>query len=308
VFIFHILQQVILPIVLLIAVGAILHRNFQFEMKTFSKLILYFYLPALTFVKIYEAKATPGLLLQIFSFLIIHFVLLCIIGRFVSKLGKHNKKMTASFSNSIALTNNGNVGIPVNDLAFQHNPLAMSVQMIVVLFEIFITFTYGLVNASTASIGLRKTALQFFKMPIFYFFILGLVFNMFHIQVPDFIWIPMNTVSNGMLAIALVSIGAQVANVRFHRNTITVMLSSIIRLLLSPLLALLIISILQLNGIVAQALWIASAMPSSRNSAALALEYDNEPEFAAQTVLLSTLCSSLTLTVVIYLAMSLFKA
>ncbi|SMC93259.1 AEC family transporter [Sporomusa malonica] len=306
-FISHILQQVILPIVLLIGVGAILHRAFQFEMRTFSKLILYFYLPALTFVKIYEAKATPWLLLSVFGFLIIHFSILCLLGMIVSKLSKHNQKMVASFSNSIALTNNGNVGIPVNDLAFHHNPLAMSIQMIVVLFEIFVTFTYGLINASAASVGLKKTALQFVKLPILYTFILGLIFNIFQVKIPDFIWIPINTVSSGMLAIALVSIGAQVANVRFYRNTWNVILSGIIRLIISPVLALLLITILDLHGTVAQALWIASAMPSSRNSAALALEYDNEPEFAAQTVLISTLCSSITLTVVIYLSMSLFQ-
>ena len=35
---------------------------------------------------------------------------------------------------------------------------------------------------------------------------------------------------------------------------------------------------------------------------ALALEYNNEPEFAAQAVLVSTLLSCLTLTLVVYLA------
>lgn len=302
----HIIEQVILPVILLIGAGAILHRSFQFEMKTFSKLLLYFYLPALTFVKIYEAKANLELLFSVFSYLLLQAAGLILLGKLISKICGHSGKMAASFSNSILLANNGNIGIPVNDLAFRHNPLAMSVQMIVVLFEILLTFTYGLFNASAAGIGLRQTLQQCLRMPVFYCFFLGLFFNLFDITMPDALWIPLHTSANGMLSFALISIGAQVARVRFSKNTWNVFLSSLVRLVVSPILAFAIIHLLQLDGVIAQALWLASAMPSSRNSAALALEYNNEPEFAAQTVLVSTIASSLTLTVVIYLSMLLF--
>ena len=78
------------------------------------------------------------------------------------------------------------------------------------------------------------------------------------------------------------------------------------RLIASPLVAFALIALFQMQGVIAQALWIASAMPTSRNSAALALEYNNEPEFAAQAVLVSTLLSSMTLTAVIYVSQILF--
>jgi predicted permease len=301
-----IIQQIILPIILLIGIGMILQRAFHFDMKTFSKLILFYYIPALTFVKIYEAKASTWLLLNVFGFLLLQFIALFLVGKIVSKLGKHNKKLASSFSNSIVLTNNGNVGIPVNDLAFHHDPLALSIQMMIVLFELFITFTFGLINASSANMCLTKTIVQFIKMPVLYCLVLGLLFNMLHIKIPDFVWIPMNTVANGMLSLALVSIGAQIATLKLHSNTGAVLLSSIIRLVISPLIAYVLIYMLHLHGTIAQALWIASAIPTSRNSASLALEYGNEPEFAAQTVLISTLFSSITLTLVIYFSMSLF--
>lgn len=305
--IWNIIQQIILPIILLIGVGMILQRAFHLDMKTFSKLILYYYIPALAFIKIYEAKATAWLLLNVAGFLLLQFIVLFLIGKIASKLGKHTKKLASSFSNSIVLTNNGNVGIPVNDLAFHHNPLALSIQMMVVLFELFITFTYGLINASAANMGLKKTISQFIKMPVLYCLVLGLFFNMPHIRLPDFVSIPLNTVANGMLSLALVSIGAQIATLKLYSNTRIVLLSSLIRLIVSPLIAFALIYVLDLHGIVAQALWIASAIPTSRNSASLALEYGNEPEFAAQTVLISTLFSSITLTIVIYFSKTLFQ-
>jgi predicted permease len=306
--IWTIIQQIILPIVLLIGAGMLLQRAFQLDLKTFSKLILYYYIPALTFVKIYEAQVTAWLVIHVFGFLVLQFIVLFLVGKIVRKLGKLNPQMASSFSNSIVLTNNGNVGIPVNELAFHHNPLALSVQMMVVLFELFITFTYGLINASSASMGLAKAVLQFIKMPVLYCLALGLLLNRLQLRLPDFIWIPLNTVASGMLALALVSIGAQIASFQLRKNTALVLLSSLIRLALAPLLAFLLISLLQLHGTIAQALWIASAIPTSRNSASLALEYNNEPEFAAQTVLVSTLLSSATLTAVIYFASTLFAA
>jgi malate permease and related proteins len=61
-----------------------------------------------------------------------------------------------------------------------------------------------------------------------------------------------------------------------------------------------------LNGTIAQGLFIASAFPSSRNSVLFALEYNNYPEYAAQTVLLSTILSRIIVTFVVYLSEILF--
>lgn len=304
--ILDILNQVILPVIVLVGLGIILHRTFHFEMKTFSKLLFYYYIPALAFVKIYEAKTSATLLLLVFGFLVMQFIILYALARAIAGSRRLTGPMTASFTNSIVLSNNGNIGIPVNDLVFHHNPLAMSVQMVVVLFEIFVTFTFGILNTSASSSGLKETTVRFLKTPVFLCFAAGLGFNLFHLQLPGFIWTPVNTIANGMLSVALVSIGAQIARISLHQNTATVIISSFIRLIIAPVIGFFLISQLQLQGIIAQALWLASAMPTSRNSAALALEYNNEPEFAAQVVLVTTLLSSLTLTLAVYSAPLLF--
>lgn len=299
-------QQIIAPIIILIAIGAVLHRAFHFDMNTLSKLILYFFVPAIAFVKIYEAALSPELLGQVVGFLLIQFVLLLIVTEGITRLLALGKGLSASFSNSVVLSNNGNIGIPVNDLAFRHDPLAMSIQIVVVVFEILISFTYGLLKASAATKGLGGSIRQFFRMPVLYAILLGLICNLAELKIPDSLWLPAKHTANGMLAFALVSIGAQIASVTLKKQTWLVLLSSFLRLLVSPLLAFCVISLLGLEGITAQALFIASAIPTSRNSASLALEYGNEPEFAAQAVLVSTLLSTLTLTFCIALAAQLF--
>ncbi|CJC35808.1 auxin efflux carrier [Streptococcus pneumoniae] len=75
---------------------------------------------------------------------------------------------------------------------------------------------------------------------------------------------------------------------------------------MGPLLALAVIYILNIDGIVAQSLFIASSFPTSRNTSTIAMEYQIEPELHAQIVLFSTLFSIITVTVVIYLSYILF--
>ncbi|MBJ6950237.1 AEC family transporter, partial [Vibrio cholerae] len=78
------------------------------------------------------------------------------------------------------------------------------------------------------------------------------------------------------------------------------------RLLMGPLVAFAMIYLLNIDGIVAQSLFIASSFPTSRNTSTIAMEYQIEPELHAQIVLFSTLFSIITVTVVIYLSYILF--
>ncbi|MDI4649104.1 AEC family transporter [Cohnella hashimotonis] len=298
--------HIMLPILIPIGIGALLHKKFKFELGSFSKLILNYYVPALAFVKIYESKLSAGLVVSVFGFLLLQFIVIVMIGYGVSRVMGYSRPMAASFSNSVSLTNNGNVGIPINAMAFKQDPFAMSIQVIVVVFELFATFTFGLVNASKATAGLKGALIQFSKMPVLYAIVAGALLRVFDIPLPEPIVTPLDQIAAGMLSFALVSIGAQMASAKLQQNTSAVLLSSLVRLVVSPLCAFALIQLLQLHGVAAQALFIASAIPTSRNSAALALEYGNEPGFAAQAVLLSMLLSSVTLTVVVDLAMRLF--
>ena len=298
--------HVLVPILIPMAIGALLHRKFEFNLGSFSKLILYYFVPALAFVKVYQAKLPGTLIITVFGFLIIQFIAIVIIGYTISHLLKYSKPLSASFANSVCLTNNGNIGIPINSIAFKQDPFAMSIQIMVVVFELFVTFTFGLINSSKATSNLKSSLLQFAKMPVLYAIIIGSIFNFFNIQIPEPIFLPISNIADGMLSFALVSIGAQISSTKFSKNTSPVFLSSLTRLIISPICAFFIIKLLSLQAITAQTLFIASAIPTSRNSAALALEYGNEPGFAAQAVLVSTLLSSITLTFVINFAQKLF--
>jgi len=143
-------------------------------------------------------------------------------------------------------------------------------------------------------------------MPVLYAMLSGVLLNYFSVPIPSFIWIPANYIADAMISLALFTLGAQVAQMKFVSSLSAVYYSLILRLAIGPVIALGIIYIFKIDGILAQALFIASAMPTSVNSAVIAQEYNNHPNFAAQIVLFSTLMSAITVSIVIFFARVLF--
>lgn len=301
-----ILLHVILPLFFLVGLGAFLHRIFHFDMNTLSKLNVYVLLPAVGFTNIYESNMNGDVLLGVLAFLLLQNGVLIAISTVMAKLMKLDRSLAATFQNTIVLNNSGNFGIPVSQLVFHQQPLGLSIQIVVTIFQNFLTNTYGVFNFLSASEKKGKVTAEFLKNPIIYALLLGLLFRSLHIPVPSFIWNPLQNVANAFLAIALLTLGAQVAYINLRQLPPLLYLSVFIRLLLSPAVAVVIIFALHLEGVTAQALFIASSYPCSRNTALYALEYGHHPDYAAQAVFVSTLLSSVTVTMIVYLSKILF--
>ncbi|MDA2182981.1 MULTISPECIES: AEC family transporter [Bacillus cereus group] len=304
-FVFIILD-VILPILILMLIGAILQRKFQFNLKQLSTLITYCLMPAAVFVNIYDISIETGLLLQIIYYLMLYSLSLIIVSHFISKTLKLEKGESAALQNSISLMNSGNYGLPVSQLIFSHNPVGVSIQIFIVIFQNLLTYSYGIYNLLSATKTIGGIIQSFLRLPVFHALVLGVLFQSFKIQIPNSILLPLNQLANGFVAIALILLGAQLSNIKlnfFHRVITWALIG---RLLMGPLLALAVIYILNIDGIVAQSLFIASSFPTSRNTSTIAMEYQIEPELHAQIVLFSTIFSIITVTVVIYLSYILF--
>ncbi|NWK83368.1 AEC family transporter [Staphylococcus sp. GSSP0090] len=301
-----ILETVLLPIFIMIVIGYILQKKFTLDLKTLAKLNIYIFVPGFIFVKFYKTHFEIKLLLYIVLFFIIYIVFLFIIGKILTRLGNKEKGEATTLTNSILFFNSGNYGVPVNDLVFKGDPLAMSVQVIVLSLQNIFTFSYGIFSIQAVNIGKLKALLGYFKMPVLYALIFAIVFNYGNVKIPTFIWTPANYIADAMIAIALILLGAQIANIKFRFKWSSAYVFILIRLIVGPVIALGIIKVMGIEGIIAQALFITSAMPTSVNSSVIAQEYDNHPELAAELVFLSTLLSAITVVLVIYLSKILF--
>ncbi len=303
-----ILQNIIVPVFILIFAGILLHRKFKLDLNSLSKITFYYLIPAVIFVKIYQSDISIELVSSIIYFLLLQAAALLITTSFIAKVFHFEKKLVGSFKNSVLLNNQGNYGLPVNALVFRNDPFAMSIQIIIMTFQNLLTFTYGIFNVQKGekNKGMAKQLMGFLKTPVLHALLLAIIIKSLNIKIPEMIWIPLEQASQGFLAIALLTLGAQVAYLKINSYLIPLIVSSLTRLVVSPVIAFVMIMLLGIEGVTAQTLFIASSFPTSRNSAAIALEYNHHPEFAAQVVLVTTVLSIFTVTVTVYLASILF--
>src|SRR5690625_1937866 len=231
-----ILLNVIFPVFALMGMGVLFHRIFTFDLNTLSKLTTYYLLPVVGFVNIYESKIDGKVFLEVIGFQLFLSVMLMLLSASFAKLLKLDKGMTANFKNSIVLMNSGNFGLPVSQLVFQANPLGMTIQIIVMTVQNFITYTYGLFNSVAVKTEGSKVMYEFLKMPMLYALLLGLLFQTFQIKIPLFLWNPIESVADAFLAIALLSLGAQVAFIKLKKFDRVLVWSCLGRLVFSPMI------------------------------------------------------------------------
>lgn len=299
-------MEVILPILILMAVGAMLQKKFQFHLRPIANLITYCFMPAAVFLNIYQVEFDYQLLGQLFFYLLLFSSSLILLSTVLSKTFRIKGEESTALKNSISLMNSGNYGLPVSQLIFSANPLGVSVQIIMLVFQNLLTYTYGIYNLISASKSFIDILKSFLRLPIIHALALGVIFQVLTVPLPKFILIPLEQLASGFTSLALLLLGAQLAHIRLHSFERVIGLSILGRLIAGPLFALAFIFMLGIEGVIAQSLLIASSFPTSRNTATLALEYQVAPELHAQIVLFSTLLSSFTVTVVIYMSMLLF--
>lgn len=297
-----ILIDILVPVFLIMGIGFTLEKKFELDLNTLAKLNIYFVVPGFIFVKLYETEFSPGKFLTVIGFIGLYVLLLFSITKVLTRLQGMDGAKGTTVSNSVIFFNSGNYGVPVNDLVFKGDPFAMSIQVVVLTMQNILTFSYGIFALQSIHIGKWRAMAGYFKMPVLYALLAGILLNVGNVSVPSFLWVPSTYIADAMIAIALVMLGAQVAKIKWSINFSSVYISLFLRLVLGPALALGMIFLFGLEGVTAQALFIASAMPTAVNSAVIAQEYDNYPEFAAQIVLLSTIFSAVTVTLVIYLS------
>lgn len=316
IFIF-ILTNNIIPIFTLVALGFLLSKKFNLDINTISKMIFYIIAPCFVFVNIYKTEIHIDMMKIV---LICAIVLLCnfFIASLISKIRHYNIGMKNAFANSIMFFNSANIGIPLITLVFSNEPFvingetpylttAIAAQIMVMLFQNITINSIGFINASRANTQWKDSLAKVFKMPIIYTMILAFIFKFSNYDITKFpLWASLNYGANALVALNLIALGVQLAKTRFSFSNIDVYLSCFIRLVIGPLLAITLVFLFQLKGIVAQVAMISSALPTAVNTALIAVEYDNHPDFASQIVMISTLLSAISLAFVIYFARVLF--
>jgi predicted permease len=303
---FTILIDNIVPIFILILIGFILGKKFILDIHTLTKFNIYVFVPALILVKLTETEITLDLL-GIIGFALTLMLVMSLISTGVARLRKSPPTLTAAMNNAVMFYNSGNLGLPLIMLLFDANPQAVSTQIMIVLSQNLTTNTIGVYNINRGNMSVKDSLLQVLKVPSIYAVAVGFLCKGLKIDLSRlFFWPAAVFISNGLVPVALLTLGVQLSRIKFNFRNANVYIVSFLRLIAGPFAAYLIIQLFGYEGITAQVLLISSSVPTAVNTALLAMEFKNEPEFASQVVMLTTFVSPATMSLFAYLSEWLF--
>ncbi|HCJ57591.1 AEC family transporter [Lutispora sp.] len=312
-----ILTNNIIPIFVLIALGFLISRKFELNINTLSKLIFYIFSPCFIFVNLYKTSV-PLEMMKVMAIAVMILGANMLIAALLSKVRGYSEGLKNAFANSIMFYNSANIGIPLITLVFSSEPfivngetpylsIALTVQIMVLVVQNISTHTIGLINAGKADTQWKDSFIKAMKMPIIYAILLAFACKALPYDLTNLpVWSSLNYAGDALVPVSLITLGIQLMRTPIELRNIDVYLSCFVRLLVGPVLAVIFIYMLRVDGIIAHTLVISSAVPSSVNSALIAVEYDNHPDFASQVVVASTLLSAVSLAFVIYMARLLF--
>ena len=307
----------IIPIFLLIFLGYIMDKKFKLDMNTLVKINFYLFVPAFSFVNIYTTDISIDLV-RVIVLSVVMLIISFIFGAGIAKLLRLPKKTGKAFENSVMFYNSGNIGVSLMTLVFSNPPFiidgaapyletALAVQIMTLLVQNLTTNTLGFINSGGEGMTLRTGIIRVLKMPTLYTITCAVLFKFipFDLTVTP-VWPVLAYLRNGLVSVALVTLGVQLSKTRINLKIKLPYIAAFCRLAGGPAASLVLIKLFGFEGIMAQAIFIASSTPTAVNTALLSVECNGDVDFAVQAVTISTLLSAATMTTVIYLAYILF--
>lgn len=290
---------VILPIFLVIGLGALLGRKMKFDPYALNKLNLYVFVPALAFSKFLHADVHLGQIGMVCLFWICQALAMWLLAAMASAALKVAARKRQIMAMGFMFPNSGNYGIPVAELAF--GAWGVAVQSVVLAIQNVVFFTIGTFLAGGGMARFKTGLNAALRIPVIHAIVLAFILRAKPELVPAPLNEAINMLSDGLIPIALLTLGAQLgagAPPAYSRDVNAIVMG---RLLLGPLVGFLIVSALGTEPALARVLIVSSSFPLAVNTALLAIEFKRQPAFAAAGVLWTTVISSLTVTCVIAL-------
>lgn len=292
--------KILLPIFGIFFIGFIGQKTLKFDIQNLSKLALYLMSPFLAFCTFYEKKISINYLYYgIYAFLLcIGIILLVFLASYILKYSVEER---CAMILSSAFMNNGNYGTPVILLVF--GTLGMEVAVPLIVFQQLVMSTLGIYFAARGSSeGASKRVVfeKVLKMPVVHGALLGIIFQVVHITLPSQLLTCMKLVGDASIPTVMIILGMQLAVISLKDFKISkVGLAIILRLFISPLVAVLITSFLPFDGVTRQILIILAAMPTAANTTLMAVQFNTKPSLVSSATFLSTILSIITLPILL---------
>ncbi len=291
--------NILLPIFLIIGSGVVFERFKKPDFKSVSDLTLFFFTPCLIFAGLMKGGAAvvdflPGAVAFMVALTLIFWGLALACGRLL----KLDSQRQSAFSLTTIMMNTGNYGLPL--VLFAYGPEGLSYAVMVMVLFTFPLGTLAIYIASRGRDRPAKALLAMFKVPLFHAIILAAIWRGFALPLPEIIFKAIDIVGQAAIPGLLILLGMQLGRTRFQGELPAISVSSFLRLVLSPIIAILLCRLLGIQGLPRNVLILQTSTPAAVIPLLYAVNYDARPDMVAGTIFVSTIASALTLTFLLW--------
>lgn len=269
--------------------------------RVLSNVSLFLVSPLLSFVS-YQREFSPSiaknLLVTLGLTALLYAVQIAIVLLMVPKKrkGSEIERMSLIFSNC------GYIGIPLVQSIFGNDGIIFLTMNIAVFYVL--TWTLG-VSLMTGKISLKQTAKNLCT-PAIIAVVLGVIFFVFRIDLPDIIHEPLQSIGDMNTPLAMLIAGSTLAgtNIIGCLKKVRIYLLSAVRLILLPVVCLLCLfglSFLGVDHMVITIVLIAAACPSAVITTMFSHRYGGDSVYASEIFAVTTILSALTIPFIMWL-------
>ena len=255
-----------------------------------NRLLLYVIIPAFLAHYLATSSVPIGAAWDTAWFTAVQFLVLAAVGWAIARACGLRDGMPAVIGLAMALSNSGNFGLPLAELAFGSDMVLH--QAVIVSTQSIFVFTLGFVMILGAA-GWRQ-GLRGLINPIFPAVIIGLTLNAFEVELPTLVGLPLEMLGRLYTPLALFTLGAQLTTIRTEGLGRPLALTAGLKLLLAPLLTWLALLPLAIERDIADLLTVTASAPVGVTLAILAAQAGRATGLSAAAVFVTTVISPLS--------------
>ncbi len=288
---------ILLPIFSVFAIGYGIGKYKKLDIKSLSFVAIYVLCPFLGFETFY-ANALTSRHLYIFAVIgllvFVLVVLILLISRFlqVEKKRKHAMLLSGVFLNG------GNLGVPVVLFTIGEEGFIYALMIMVVMDLLMNSLgIYIAASGGDGAITKKESLIRTVKVPILWASIVGILLNQLAIPLPVQVEDMIVLLADAAIPLVMIVLGLQLATIKIRSIEFRpVGIMVLLRLVISPLIAFAIVSLMGIGDtVLGTVLVLIAAMPSAANTTIFSVQFHVDPDFVSATTLLSTIVSLFTL-------------
>lgn len=278
--------------------GVILDRLLHVDKRALSKMAVYVLSPCLVFALIAESTVDPGSFGRMMAYGLGITLAMVGIALAVGRALRWPARKVDGLVLAVAFVNSGNFGLSVILFSYGDEGLALASAFFVVTNLATHTLAAFFAARGHGSLGALKRVL---KLPGIYAFLLALALRLLNVTVPAPLLSPISLIGRAAVPVLLMMLGLQLSQTRLGHQTASVAVGVVLRLVVGALVAIGLAPLFGLQGLARSVGIVEASTPTAVTSSLMAIEFDADPEFVTSVIFASTLCSALTLTILIAL-------